>query len=116
MVAIGEPTEERRRAEPPECNNEGETTAMNAESKKNIKDRKRKEEELGFFPFAFTCPAGTDDTNAFGWKMIALLVGSINSGLADHWELDVVGCLPSIGTLLDSSRNSYSELRLRRKT
>jgi hypothetical protein len=92
-----------------------ETAAEWKEASGKNRDRKRMEEELGFFPFAFTCPAGSGDTKAFGWKMIALLVGTINGGLADHWELAGTDPLPPIGTLLDSNRGSYTELCLTRR-
>jgi Fe-S-cluster formation regulator IscX/YfhJ len=38
------------------------------------------EEDMGFMPFAKICPAGGGDTQAFGWKMIALLIAALMEG------------------------------------
>ncbi|KAF2465148.1 uncharacterized protein BDR25DRAFT_328768 [Lindgomyces ingoldianus] len=74
------------------------------------------EEELGFMPFAFRCPAGKGETRGFGWKMIALLVGVISDGLDSDWELKNGGALPQIGTPLASDREAYTDLELKRRT
>lgn len=76
---------------------------------------KRKEEDLGFMPFAFSCPAGSGETKAFGMKMIALLTGVICNRLGNDWELEDGTCLPGIGVPLDSDRTSYLDLYLTRK-
>ncbi|CAN8100538.1 unnamed protein product [Discula destructiva] len=74
------------------------------------------EEELGFMPFARICPAGNRMTNAFGWKMIALLAGSLIQGLDrldGKWVLQAGEKgdeLPSFGKALSSGREDYLSL------
>lgn len=74
------------------------------------------EEELGFMPFARVCPAGNRATHAFGWKMIALLLGSLIQGLDrldGEWALragEKGDELPVCGKALSSGREDYLSL------
>lgn len=74
------------------------------------------EEQLGFMPFARVCPAGNRTTHAFGWKMIALLAGSLIQGLDrldGKWALragEKGDELPVSGKALGSGREDYLSL------
>ncbi|KAG8163841.1 hypothetical protein KVR01_005759 [Diaporthe batatas] len=74
------------------------------------------EEHLGFMPFAGVCPAGNRTTYAFGWKMIALLAGSLIEGLDQldgGWVLRAGKKgdeLPPYGKALGSERVDYLSL------
>ncbi len=78
------------------------------------------EEWCGFMPFAKTCPAGGKTTQAFGIKMIALLVASSIQGfegLEGQWELQAeqeADELPELDTALKSGREDYLSLMYRK--
>ncbi|KAE9965981.1 hypothetical protein BLS_007284 [Venturia inaequalis] len=70
-------------------------------------------ENKGFAPFGagkFQCPA--DMTN-FGWKMIALLVGTLSRSLEGDWKV-VGGILPPVGQALKSGREDCCDLILKK--
>lgn len=59
--------------------------------------------DKGFMPFGagkFQCPA---NLSGFGWKMIALLIGSLSRSLDGDWKV-VEGELPPVGEALRSGR------------
>ncbi len=75
------------------------------------------EERLGFMPFAKVCPAGKGDTQAFGWKMIALLIATLLEGFdkleGNNWELWAGGKeveFPQVDKALESGREDYLNL------
>jgi len=76
---------------------------------------KAEEESLGFMPFAFVCPADTKETKRFGMKLIALLVAVLVEGLAGEWVLEDKHELPDIGVPLNTNRQAYEGLELKRK-
>jgi hypothetical protein len=64
------------------------------------------EENFDFMPFGashFQCPA---DKSGFGWRIIALLVGTISQSLEGEWEI-VDGDLSPLGQALESEREDY---------
>jgi hypothetical protein len=77
------------------------------------KNVKQFEETLGFFPFAFVCPAGNSTAGAFAFKMIALIIASICEQLdqlGGEWELKPENSLPALGQALKSGRDHYLTL------
>lgn len=84
-------------------------------------DLKKFEENLGFFPFAFSCPAGSSESQGFGLKMIALLVAAMLQAfdrLPGEWELvprDDNDTLPPTRDIpLRSGREDYLSLEYSR--
>jgi hypothetical protein len=78
------------------------------------KSLKRSEEELGYMPFAYWCAADHEETKEFGMKMIALLVAVLCEKLGDEWELENDESLPKQGTPLDTDREAYEDLKLKK--
>ena len=79
------------------------------------------EKDRGYMPFAETCPAGSAQTDEFGFKMIALLVASLVEAfdrLNGRWEVqaggDVKDGLPPLGEALKSGRGDYLTLVYKR--
>lgn len=75
-------------------------------------------EANNFSPFGekpFACPARTRWPTSelpFGVSMIALMVGVLTEEVAGKWEL--VGRLPDHGEPLETSREAYGDLLLKR--
>jgi hypothetical protein len=70
----------------------------------------RREEEVGYLPFAYWCAADHGETKEFGMKMIALLVAV----LCQKRELDNDKSLPEQGTSLKTDREAYEDLGLKK--
>ena len=77
---------------------------------------KTREEALGFMPFAFVCAADRTETRGFGMKLIALLTAVISDGLGERWVLRDERDLPGNGIPLNTNRQAYEGLRLRRNS
>ncbi|KAF1809575.1 hypothetical protein P152DRAFT_153142 [Eremomyces bilateralis CBS 781.70] len=78
---------------------------------------KKIELEAGFMPFGagnFECPASS---TGFGFRMIALLIGSLAHCIGNDWNLDWAGEeQPPLGEKLNSKRDAYLQLKLIRKS
>lgn len=73
---------------------------------------KLSEQQLGFMPFGTTCKANTQETKAFGMKMITMLVAILCNGLGQVWKLADEDSLPEREIPLDSNRAAYEDLML----
>jgi hypothetical protein len=78
-------------------------------SKRNLKD---KEVEMGFMPFADSCPAGAGDRKGFGFKMIALLVAVLCKELGEDWTPESNNLPQDRKQPLESDRTAYENLWL----
>ena len=85
---------------------------------KKDKDVKILEEELGFMPFTGFCPAGQSPTQAFGFKMIALLAGILCEGLDDskEWVLEGKESYQDLTKPLPSNRAAFDKVYLIKRT
>lgn len=74
------------------------------------------EESLGFMPFALVCAADRTETRGFGMKLIATLAAVVSGGLGEEWVLRDEKELPDHGIPLNTDRQAYEELQLKRES